>query len=201
MIRTGSIRGFFPGATSDQHAAMHVELLRHAHHAERFVDSTWRRFGVEADFDRLKLLARYVQGLSMNRRLLSRVDREFELERWPAGELVGRRAAPAPDRWRRLWASHGHGPVDGRLIARWDEPIWRASSLIGIPFPPFDPELDADWRYVSRADARRLGVTKPWSINGAPLMPQITVQHVESCLVAYFEGRDQDPGDGAIECP
>jgi len=55
---TGAIRGFIPYATRAQVDAITIELARHGDHPARFVFFTWRLFWVEADFDRLKILAK-----------------------------------------------------------------------------------------------------------------------------------------------
>jgi hypothetical protein len=97
---TGAVRGFFPDATRSQGDAITIELARNGDHPDRLVDSTWRLFGVEADFDRLKVLAKYTHALITNRRRCLETTLEADVLELPAVELVGLEGLPAPERWR-----------------------------------------------------------------------------------------------------
>jgi hypothetical protein len=179
---TGAVRGFFPNASRAQGDAMTIELALQGDHPERFVDSTWRLFGVEADFDRLKTLAKYTHALITNRRLCLEATFDAGVLEWPAVEVVGLKGLPASERWRRRWLTLGGSAIAGRLMALRNDPILGRLSMLGLPWPPFDPEL------VSRKDAMHLGVLKPRSREGLPQIPTIAAAEVEARLLVYFSG-------------
>lgn len=185
---TGAVRGFFPNATRAQGDAMTIELARHGDHPDRFVDSTWRLFGVEADFDRLKILAKYTHALITNRRLCLEATFQAGVLEWPAVEVVGLKGLLASERWRRRWLTLGGSVVAGRLMALRNDPILGRLSMLGLPWPPFDPELDHGWRFVSRKDAMHLGVLKPRSREGVPEIPTIAAAEVEARFLVDFGG-------------
>jgi hypothetical protein len=188
-IWAGAVRGFFHEAIDAQREALAGELALHGEHPDRFVDATWRLFGVEADFDRLKLLARYTNGLTTNRRVLVETATLSGAARCPAIEVVGVKGAPVPERWRRRWVSLGGAVTNGRLIAMWRNPVLVQLSILGIPFPPFDPELDHELRIVGREDARWLGLLKLGSSGALPEIPVLSAETVESRLREYFGAR------------
>lgn len=94
------------------------------------------------------------------------------LSRWPGWELirVHRRRVPRGEEntlgWAGRWLRAG-GPVvpGGRLIARKDDPVWRAlgdadlfDDAIGVDTPPFAYNSGLRWVEVSRSEMESLGL-------------------------------------------
>lgn len=105
------------------------------------------------------------------------------LARWPGWELVRvyRRRVPRGEEgtlgWSGRWLRAG-GPVNetGRLIARKDDPIWRAlgdpdlfEDAIGVDTPPFAYNSGLRWVEVSRAEMEALGLMD--STTARPVAP------------------------------
>jgi hypothetical protein len=78
---------------------------------------------------------------------------------FPAWELVKSHPGPEPLNWPETWQRHGGWSLpNGRMIAFKDDPVWRALSAFGLPFPPFDLGSGMYWREVSRDEAIELGL-------------------------------------------
>jgi hypothetical protein len=80
------------------------------------------------------------------------------LDAFPAQELV--RIESRKDRrdWRARWQDAGGQTHGGRMIARKNDPVWRAISRFGRPWPPFDFGSGMGVADVERDEAERLGV-------------------------------------------
>ena len=83
------------------------------------------------------------------------------LDRFPAQELYREMQRKVPRRWRQRWAAHGGHEFAGRMIARKNDPIWKAISAFGNPYPPFDYNSGMGIRDIGRAEAEKLGVISP----------------------------------------
>lgn len=62
--------------------------------------------------------------------------------------------------WERRWVRAGGKLFAGRMIARKDDPVWRAISAFGNPYPPFDYNSGMWTEEVSRTEAEQLGVIR-----------------------------------------
>lgn len=82
------------------------------------------------------------------------------LDAYPATELLRVESREEEREWGMRWADAGglvYGPTD-RMIALKGDPIWRAISRFGRPYPPFDFGSGMGTEDVSRTDAETLGV-------------------------------------------
>lgn len=95
------------------------------------------------------------------------------LDEWPCQELVRIEDRTERRNWYERWRGNGGNiypgnfrglplvqgaGVEGRCIARKDDPIWSAISAFGQPYPPFDFQSGVGVRDVSRSEAMELGV-------------------------------------------
>lgn len=93
------------------------------------------------------------------------------LEAFPCAELVRIEDRQEKRNWYERWRAAGgkiyagrpEGPplvegLEGRCIARKDDPVWAALSTFGQPYPPFDFNSGVDMADVPREDAEALGV-------------------------------------------
>jgi hypothetical protein len=83
------------------------------------------------------------------------------LDQWPAQELVRMRESEHPRDWATRWAAAGGEFFGGRMIALKNDPIWKAISAFGLPYPPFDFNSGMDVEDVSREEAVDLGLIAP----------------------------------------
>lgn len=111
---------------------------------------------------------------------------EADVLEWPAVEIVGLKGLPASERWRRRWLTLGGSVVAGRLVTLRNDPILARLSILGLPWPPFVPELDHGWRFATRSDVELLGVSKRGATEGLPQIPTIAVAEIEARLLVYF---------------
>ena len=87
------------------------------------------------------------------------------LDAFPAQELVreieprGGEEAKRP--WEDIWLAHGGQFPGRRMIARKDDPIWKAISRFGRPWPPFDYNSGMGLVDIDRAEAEALGIIRP----------------------------------------
>jgi hypothetical protein len=89
----------------------------------------------------------------------------------PKGRLI-----EVPDEsWPARWAAAGGTFVGGRMIALKDDPIWKAISRFGRPWPPFDFNSGMGREDVSRDEAEELGVIDPDS--PAPQPQELDFNH------------------------
>ena len=80
------------------------------------------------------------------------------LDQWPAQELVRIQEADQPRDWPGRWAAAGGTFFDGRMIALKNDPIWKAISRFGTPYPPFDFNSHMDVEDVDRDTAIEAGL-------------------------------------------
>lgn len=80
------------------------------------------------------------------------------LDRWPAQELIRIRDSKAPRDWSSRWAESGGSFFGSRMIALKNDPIWRAISRFGTPYPPFDFNSGMDVQDVDRKTAIAAGL-------------------------------------------
>lgn len=80
------------------------------------------------------------------------------LDEWPAQELVRVRQALQPRDWAQRWTEAGGQFFAGRMVALKNDPIWRAISRFGLPYPPFDFGSGMDVRDIDRDEAEALGL-------------------------------------------
>lgn len=97
------------------------------------------------------------------------------LDAFPAQELVRIEDRTEKRSWIQRWRANGGkvypgtspglpiepGFSEGRLIARKDDPIWRAINRFGNPYPPFDFNSGLGVEDVGHDEAVRLGVIQP----------------------------------------
>jgi hypothetical protein len=83
------------------------------------------------------------------------------LDAFPAQELIRVESRQSPRDWSARWADAGGKFYDGRMIARKDDPIWRAISRFGRPWPPFDFGSGMGLEDIDREEAEALGVIAP----------------------------------------
>ncbi len=109
-------------------------------------------------------------------RWLSRQDPDI-LEAYPFDELVrvearkvprgwrkgpGGALVPVPDEsWPARWQAAGGMFIDGRMIALKNDPIWKAISRFGRPWPPFDFNSGMGLADIDRGEAESLGLISP----------------------------------------
>ncbi len=111
--------------------------------------SSYRRLGLIYDFHRRRNNAHAQYEATSGK--------DFRAD-YPARELYRAAAANEPRDWTAIWQAAGGRLYSGRMIARWDDPIWTTISRFGEPFPPFDYGSHMDVRDVSVEDAEALGV-------------------------------------------
>lgn len=92
------------------------------------------------------------------------------LDEWPAQELIRVIDSKVKRDWKARWIDAGGRFWDGphRMIALKSDPIWKALSRFGTPWPPFDFNSGMDLADVSRDEAERIGLIEP----GTQLFPQ-----------------------------
>lgn len=98
---------------------------------------------------------------------------EAVLDEWPCQELVRVEDRVERRNWYERWRGNGGNiypgnprglplvqgaGVEGRCIARKDDPIWSAISAFGQPYPPFDYNSGVGLRDVSRSESMELGI-------------------------------------------
>lgn len=82
------------------------------------------------------------------------------LDQWPAQELIRVQDAQEPRDWAKRWAEAGGRFFGGRMIALKNDPIWRAISRFGTPYPPFDFGSGMDVVDVDRDTAIEAGLLR-----------------------------------------
>lgn len=93
------------------------------------------------------------------------------LAAFPAQELIRVEDRAVPRKWLRIWVAAGGRLFSGRMIALKNDPIWRAISRFGRPWPPFDFNSGMGLEDVSRADAEGLGLLGP---DDVVTMPEVS---------------------------
>jgi len=83
------------------------------------------------------------------------------LDAFPAMEFLRLEHREKPRAWRDKWAAAGGRFYDGRMIARKDDPIWRAINRFGVPWGPWDFGSGMGTEDVGRDEAEELGVIAP----------------------------------------
>lgn len=82
-------------------------------------------------------------------------------ELFPYREFVREEPRREPRNWIRLWKGYGGKLTQGRMIALRDDPIWRKLNRFGWDHAPWDFNSGMDTRWISRSQARRLGLPLP----------------------------------------
>jgi hypothetical protein len=80
------------------------------------------------------------------------------IDAFPCLEFYRLESREEPYNWQSRWISAGGKLFDGRMIARKDDPVWRAISAFGNPYPPFDYNSGMWTRDIDRSEAEKLGV-------------------------------------------
>lgn len=80
------------------------------------------------------------------------------LDQWPAQELVRVQETRVQRNWPERWAEAGGQFYGDRMIALKNDPIWRAISRFGLPYPPFDFNSGMDVVDVDRDTAIEAGL-------------------------------------------
>lgn len=80
------------------------------------------------------------------------------LDQWPAQELIRVQETRVQRDWAARWAAAGGTFFDGRMIALKNDPIWKAISRFGTPYPPFDFNSGMDVLDVDRDTAIEAGL-------------------------------------------
>lgn len=95
------------------------------------------------------------------------------LENEPCYELIRVMERMEHRDWPAIWRQHGgafyDGPgsnddyplAEGRMIAKKTDPIWRAISRFGTPWPPFEWGSGMGLRGIDRDEADAFGITGP----------------------------------------
>ena len=98
---------------------------------------------------------------------------EAVLKVWPANEMYRALARKVPRDWKTRWnaarAALGEASTtatyaltqDGPFAALKNDPIWRACSRFGAPWPPFDYQSGMRLKQLKASAARAMGVLKP----------------------------------------
>lgn len=98
---------------------------------------------------------------------------EEGLENEPCYELIRVMDRMEPRDWPAIWRQHGglfydgegsnddYPAAPGRMIAKKTDPIWRAISRFGVPWPPYDWGSGMGLRGVDRSEADAFGITEP----------------------------------------
>ena len=76
---------------------------------------------------------------------------------WPAFQLVKFHSLRFHRDWKADWQAAGGKLFKGHMIARKDDPAWRALSDFGFPFPPFSFDTGMWIEDVSRDEAEEMG--------------------------------------------
>lgn len=82
------------------------------------------------------------------------------LDAFPCLELYRLEARKEERDWQSRWVRAGGKLYAGRMIARKDDPVWKAISAFGNPYPPFDYNSGMWTEEVSRTEAEQLGVIR-----------------------------------------
>lgn len=122
------------------------------------------------------------------------------LDQWPAQELVDTNPGKTENRrdWTQRWADAGGRFFGGRMIALKNDPIWKAISRFGMPYPPFDFGSYWDVADVSRDEAVAFGLID----RDTELLPQdrdfnqdlqaspeIRSESLRTAILDHFDGR------------
>src|SRR5262245_15168070 len=115
--------------------------------------------GRPVDSERIELSVETGFGLACGYGYWMAGQKPIILRAFPAWELVKSHPGPEPLNWPETWQRHGGWSLpNGKMIAFKDDPVWRALSAFGLPFPPFDLGSGMYWREVSRDEAIELGL-------------------------------------------
>lgn len=102
-----------------------------------------------------------------------------------------------PDIWLKAGGQFFDGPgsnddypfAPGRMIAKKTDPIWRAISRFGTPWPPFDWGSGMGLRSISREESDAFGITRP-DERPTPIMVPFNSDHRMSVRGMDEAGRE-----------
>ncbi len=83
---------------------------------------------------------------------------EMGLEEYPIKEFIPFNNPPQARDWAAEWLAAGGQSLEGRMLARADDPCWIAFSDFELPFSPFSFGRDGYFTSVSAAEANGLGL-------------------------------------------
>lgn len=112
---------------------------------------------------RLKLIYDFHAARVQAEEKMASVDNDDHRIAFPYRELYrpGSSHPKAPRNWLERCRSVGFEILGGRIFAPRDSVLWREINRFGFDHPPFDFNSGMDVRYVSRAEARELGLKLP----------------------------------------
>lgn len=83
------------------------------------------------------------------------------LDAFPAQELIRLESRDVPRLWINRWLAVGGTLHNGRMIALKNDPVWRAISRFGTPWPPYDFNSGMGLEDIDRDQAEALGLIAP----------------------------------------
>lgn len=109
---------------------------------------------------RLKLIYDFHAARVQAEEKMASVDNDDHRIAFPYRELYrpGSSHPKAPRNWISRCEAEGFSIVGGRIFAPRDSVLWRTINRFGFDHEPFDFNSGMETRYVSRAEARRLGL-------------------------------------------
>ena len=98
------------------------------------------------------------------------------LDQWPAQELIRVRDSVKERDWPARWLAAGGQFYGTRMIALKSDPIWRAISRFGQPYPPFDFNSGMDVQDIDREEAEEIGLLQRDEPVQAPELPDFNAE-------------------------
>lgn len=146
--------------------------------------SSYRRLGLIYDFHRRRNNA--------HAQYEATIGKGFRAD-FPARELYRAASANEPRDWTAIWQAAGGRLYSGRMIARWDDPIWTTISRFGEPFPPFDYGSHMDVRDISIDEAESLGVALKTPGEATPRAPEAAHEAAPAPTAEEFSPQKTTP--------